>query len=76
MQLVVLVLLGVAAHEPAPAAGREEERVMVPVQEGGAELAQPWSETLKRNLNHIEDRPTRDRLRLLGQANTRQEVQG
>lgn len=74
MQLVVLVLL-IVAHQPAPAAGREEERVMVPVQEGGAEL-QPWSETLKRNLNHIEDRPTRDRLRLPGQANTRQEVQG
>lgn len=71
MQLGVLVLLGVAAHQPVPAAGREEERVMVPVQ-GGAEHAQPWSETLKRNLNQ----PTRDRLRLLGQANTRQEVQG
>lgn len=71
MQLGVLVLVGVAAHQPVPAAGREEERVMVPVQ-GGAEHAQPWSETLKRNLNQ----PTRDRLRLLGQANTRQEVQG
>lgn len=75
MQLGVLVLVGVAAHQPVPAAGREEERVVVPVQ-GGAEHAQPWSETLKRNLNHIEDQPTRDRLRLLGQANTRQEVQG
>lgn len=76
MQLVVLVLLGVAAHQPAPAAGREEEMVMVPVQEGGAEHAEPWSETLKRNLNHIEDQAARDRLRLLRQANTRQEVQG